>query len=115
MLARSRGQSHRDDVSPDTLPPTFTTSGLHREEPRIWAAVRAQGERCTQRQEAQWRAMDQLPIEFRAALVVGGVQGPNSSAVAVLPQISGALVRQGFHYGLQRLMNLVEPVMPEPR
>lgn len=113
VLARSRRQGGRDDVSLDTLLPTFEASGLHHEKPKAWAAVTDQGEARIQQQEALRRAMDQLPDEFRAVLVLRDVEGLDSRAVAESLQISDALVRQRLHRGRQALMKLLEPVMLE--
>ena len=113
VLARSRRQGGRADVSLDTLLPTFEASGLHHEKPKAWAAVTDQGEARIQQQEALRRAMDQLPDEFRAVLVLRDVEGLDSRAVAESLQISDALVRQRLHRGRQALMKLLEPVMLE--
>jgi RNA polymerase sigma-70 factor (ECF subfamily) len=113
VLARSRRQGGRADVSLDTLLPTFEASGLHHEKPKAWAAVTDQGEARIQQQEALRQAMDQLPDEFRAVLVLRDVEGLDSRAVAESLQISDALVRQRLHRGRQALMKLLEPVMLE--
>lgn len=113
VLARSRRQGGRDDVSLDALLPTFEASGLHHEKPKAWAAVTDQGEARIQQQEALRQAMDKLPDEFRAVLVLRDVEGLDSRAVAESLQISDALVRQRLHRGRQALMTLLEPVMLE--
>lgn len=106
-------QSKRDrSVSIDALLPSFE-GGLHRDHPRRWPGDADDGPARTEDSAEVWKALEQLPDEFRAVVVLRDVEGLDSKAVAASLGISDALVRQRLHRGRLALMKLLEPVMTE--
>ncbi len=105
-----RQQKSRPEMSIDALLPQFE-GGMHSEHPRAWPAVTDEGDTRIEQREALWKAIDQLPEEFRTVIVLRDVEGLDSKAVATSLGISDALVRQRLHRGRQALMKLLEPMM----
>lgn len=111
-LSRNRKSSSRRESSIDALLPTFQ-SGRHAESPSPWRAVTPGRALGVEQARAVHAALDSLPEEFRAVLVLKDVVGMQSSAIAEALGISDALVRQRVHRGRQALMKLLAPVMQE--
>lgn len=111
-LSRNRKSSSRRESSINALLPTFQ-SGRHAESPSPWRAVTPGRALGVEQARAVHAALDSLPEEFRAVLVLKDVVGMQSSTIAEALGISDALVRQRVHRGRQALMKLLAPVMQE--
>jgi RNA polymerase sigma-70 factor (ECF subfamily) len=113
-LQRLRKARSRRETPIEGLLPTFR-DGLHAEHPRAWAGAAGDGVTdgvgvSIEEREAVWRAVEQLPDDFRTVLVLRDVEGLESKAVAEALGISDASVRQRLHRGRQALMKLLEPL-----
>ncbi len=113
-LMKARKASSRRESSIEGLLPQFE-SGRHKVRPVPWRDVTTDAPSRIEQREALWKAVDELPPEFRAVIVLKDIEGLQSSEIAASLGISDALVRQRLHRGRQALMRLLAPVMEEGR
>jgi RNA polymerase sigma-70 factor (ECF subfamily) len=114
-LQRARKQARRNETSIDALLPTFKPSGRYADPPVAWAPVTDDADARIQQQDAIRRALDQLPEEFRAVVVLRDIEGLESKAVAASLGISDGLVRQRLHRARQALVQILNPMMTEAK
>ena len=111
-LLRLRRRASRPAVSIESLQPEFS-DGFHKEAPKPWGRVTADGGERIEQRDALWRALSELPEEFRDVIVLRDIEGMESTAVAAALGLSDALVRQRLHRGRQALVKLLDPAMAE--
>ncbi len=112
-LMKARKASNRHERSIEPLMPRFE-GGEHKTDPRAWKPVTEDGGISIEQKRALWAALDELPDEFRAVIVLKDVEGLQSKEIAASLGISDALVRQRLHRGRQALMTLLAPAMTDP-
>lgn len=109
-LMRLRRQKSRPETSIDALLPMFR-DGMHADHPGGWPRVTPDAPHRIEQHEALWRAVDQLPDDFRTVLLLRDVEGLDSKAVAASLEISDSLVRQRLHRARLALVKLLQPTM----
>lgn len=113
-LMRARRTTARRESSIEPLLPQFA-GGLHSEPPPTWRDVTGDALVESETQAALYAALDRLPEEFRAVIVLKDIEGLESRAIAEALGVSDALVRQRLHRGRQALLKLMTPYMAEER
>lgn len=113
-LMKARKASSSRESSIENLLPRFE-GGLHTVHPTAWKPISETAEERREQQGAVLAALDELPEEFRAVLVLKDVEGLQSAEIAASLGISDALVRQRLHRGRLALMKLLAPAMTEGR
>jgi len=109
-LMRQRRAKAHPEASIEALLPHFE-NGSYRDRPEPWNGVTTDQAESIEAREAVWKALDQLPEEFRNVIVLRDIEGLESKAVATALGISDSLVRQRLHRGRLALMKLLEPLV----
>jgi RNA polymerase sigma-70 factor (ECF subfamily) len=113
-LMKARRDKARPETSIETLLPQFE-GGLHKSRPNRWRDVTPDADASIQRRETLWKALDQLPHDYRTVLILKDMEGMESKAIAASLDISDALVRQRLHRARLALVRLLDPSMAEQR
>lgn len=108
-LMRRRRRSARPEVAIDNLLPRFKNGFFESNPPEIAEPVTRHQGLDIQQKDSLWAAIDSLPEDFRAVVVLRDLEGLESSAVALVLGISDALVRQRLHRARLALVKLLEP------
>ncbi len=107
-LMKRRAKSRRPEISIDALLPRFKNGYFEAAPVELSASVTKDGGLGIEERESFWAAVDRLPEEFRAVLVLRDIAQMESSAVAVSLEISDALVRQRLHRARLALVKLLQ-------
>jgi RNA polymerase sigma-70 factor (ECF subfamily) len=108
-LMRLRTRGRRNEVSLESLLPTFDESGARSRPVASW------GEPAPQRMErAEVRAavracIDQLPNDYRAILLLRDIEELDTDETAKLLGLSQAIVKTRLHRARQALRTLLQP------
>lgn len=111
-LTRARRTAARRTVPIDDLLPTFS-NGRHATRPEPWRAVTGESDLDPSLRESLRAALEALPDEFRAVVMLRDMDGMPSADIAAALGISDALVRQRLHRGRQALIKLLAPSLKE--
>lgn len=113
-LMRRRRARSRPETSIEALLPQFD-NGYFKERPQAFDPVTNDGDESILSRESVLSALDELPEDFRAVVVLRDIQGLDSKAAAESLGISDSLVRQRLHRARQALMKLFEARMKGAR
>lgn len=109
-LMRRRRARSRPETSIESLLPQFD-NGYFKELPKALDPVTREGSDSILSREAVLSALDELPEDFRAVVILRDIQGLDSKAAAESLGIGDSLVRQRLHRAHQALMKLLESRM----
>jgi len=107
VLMKLRGRRRCGERSAEELLPTFTADGHHAEPPCPWSD---QAVRLLQSKESNallWRAIDQLPPQFREAIVLRDIEGLSTEDAGVHLGITKNAVKIRLHRARQALRTLL--------